>query len=195
MNQSIESRKRRQSVSTEQFFYFFLRMRKSEVRRIVGILQSSYPDETPAQLARRLVMSSSKMSLLGGSLLTLPLLMPGVGQALKLLGMVGATSMLTRMHLYMIVQIALLFGKDIDDTARVREMALVVAASGLVAASPMLVAGEFGLDPRYTLPIGALTAATTTQLIGHTAIALYSHGAKSADQLKEAIASGAAIAA
>lgn len=194
MNQSIDPGKRLQSVTTEQFFYFFLRMRKSEIRRIVGILQKRHPDEGPAQLARRLVSSSSAISLLGGSLLTIPLLLPGVGQALKLFGVVGATSMLTRMHLYLIMQIAMLFGKDLDDPARVRELALVIAASGLVAASPML-AAELDLDPRFGVPIGALTAAATTQLIGHTAIALYGRGAASMDALEEALASGPAIAA
>jgi hypothetical protein len=132
--------------------------------------------------------------MLGGSLLTLPLIMPGVGQALKLLGVVGATSMLTRMHLYMIMQIALLFGKDIDDTARAREMAVVVGAAGLAAASPLL-ARNLGLDPHYSLPVGTLTAAATTQLIGRTAIALYSRPDLTQEDLEEMIAEGAAVPA
>jgi len=194
LNDIAKNLQRRQSVSTEQFLYLFLRMRKSEVKRIVGILQARYPDEEPAQLARRLVASSTGLSALGGSLLTLPLLMPAVGQALKLLGVVGATSMLTRMHIYMIMQIALLFGKDIDDIARVREIALVVAACGLAAASPIL-ARNYGIEPRYSLPVGTLSAAMTTQLIGRTAIALYSRGASGANELEQAIAQGAKVAA
>jgi hypothetical protein len=179
LNESVGSGQHLQGLATEELFYFFLRMRKNEVRRIVGILQSRYPEETPAQLARRLIASKSALSMLGGSLLTLPLLMPGVGQALKLVGLVGATSMLTRMHLYMILEIALLFGKDIDDKARVSEMAAVVATTGLAAASPLL-ARNLGLDPRLSLPLGTLSAAAATQLIGRGAIALYarqqSHG-------------------
>jgi hypothetical protein len=194
LNDSIDIGKRLQSVTSEQFFYFFLRMRKGEVRRIVGILQNRYPDETPEQLARRLVSSSTRLSALGGSLLTLPLIMPGIGQALKLLGIVGATSMLTRMHLYMIMQIALLFGKDIDDTARVREMAAVVAASGLVAASPLL-ARNAGIEPNLSLPVGTLTAAAMTQVIGRTAIALYSRSSPTQEDLEEMITEGGPVSA
>ena len=190
MNESIDSSNRLQSVTTEQFLYLFLRMRKSEVRRIVGILQKRYPDEDPAQLARRLVSSSTRLSMLGGSLFTLPLLMPGIGNVLKLLGVVGASSMFTRMHIYMIMQIALLFGKDIDDVARVPEIALVVASSGLVAASPML-ASSYGVSLAYSLPVGTLTAAAATQLIGRAAIALYSRSSADTNELEEAIAQGA----
>lgn len=169
-------------------------MRKSEVKRIVGILQNRYPDEEPAQLARRLITSCTSLSALGGSLLTLPLLMPGIGQALKLLGVVGATSMFTRMHIYLIMQIALLFGKDIDDTARVREIAMVVATCGLVGASPIL-ARNYGLEPRHSLLVGTLAATATTQIIGRTAIALYSRGAAAEDEFEKAIAQGATTAA
>jgi hypothetical protein len=45
-------------------------------------------------------------------ILDLPTMIPGVGQALKILGFVGGTSALVRMHLYLILQIALLYGKD-----------------------------------------------------------------------------------
>lgn len=193
LNESTD-KQRLQSPITEQFFYFFLRVRKGEIRRMVGILQRQYPDESPEQLARRLVASKSKLSMLGGSLLSLPLLFPGVGQALKLFGVVGATSMLTRMHLYMIMEIALLFGKDIDDAARVPEMVAVVATTGLGAGAPMLVP-YLGLDPLQALPVGALGAAAATQLIGRTAIALYVRGAKAQDGIGEVTAQGAAIAA
>jgi hypothetical protein len=163
---------RLQSLAAEHFFYFFLRLRKGEVRRTVQLLQSRHPDEEPRQQAARLIASKSTLSLLGGSLLSLPLLLPSVGQALKLMGVVGATSMLTRMHLYLILEIALLFGKDIDDTARVPEMAAVVAATGLGAASPLLVK-TLELSPVFALPVGAISASAVTQLVGRAAIAYY----------------------
>jgi hypothetical protein len=172
LNEPVDSGQHLQGLATEEFFYFFLRMRKNEVRRIVGILQSRYPEEAPEQLARRLIASKSALSMLGGSLLTLPLVMPGMSQALKLLGLVGVTSMLTRMHLYMILEIALLFGKDIDEKARVPEMAAVVATTGLAAASPLL-ARNLGLEPQLSLPVGTIATAAATQLIGRSAIALY----------------------
>jgi hypothetical protein len=106
-------------------------------------------------------------------LLHLPLLFPGIGQALKLLGVVGATSLLTRMHLYLILEIALVFGKDIDDQARVPEMVAVVAATGASAATPWLVQA-LELHPLYALPAGSLSTAAVSRLIGESAIRFYS---------------------
>jgi hypothetical protein len=168
-----------QSLATDQFFYFFLRLRKGEIRRTVQVLQSRYPDESPAQLAQRLIESKATLSLIGGTLLHLPLLFPGIGQALKLLGVVGATSLLTRMHLYLVLEIALVFGKDIDDQARVPEMAAVVAATGASAATPWLVQ-TLELHPLYALPAGSLSAAAMSRLIGESAIRFYSQSAHGA---------------
>jgi hypothetical protein len=100
------------------------------------------------------------------------MLMPGVGQVLKLIGMVGGMSALTRMHLYLILEIALVYGKDIDDSARVPEMAAVVAATGLAAASPMLV-HVLEWQPLYALPVGGLAASGMTRLIGDSTIRFY----------------------
>lgn len=160
---------RLQSLTTEQFFYFFLRLRKGEVRRTVQLLISRYPDESPEQLAMRLIIAKSRLALIGGALFHLPILMPGIGPALKVFGFVGATSMLTRMHLYLILEIALVFGKDIDDTARVPEMAAVVSATGLGATAPLLVQA-FELNPLYAVPAGAISTTAVTQLIGRSAI-------------------------
>jgi hypothetical protein len=163
-----------QGLATDQFFYFFLRLRKSEVRRTVLALQARYPQETPEQLARRLIASHARLTLLGGALFHLPLLMPGIGQAFKLAGFVGGASMLTRMHLYLILEIALLFGKDIDDRARVPELAAVLAATGLGAAAPLLLPSlKLNLHPLYSLPIAGLSTSAVTHLIGYTAIGFY----------------------
>jgi len=70
------------------------------------------------------------------------------------------------------LEIALAFGKDIDDRARVPEMAAVVAATGLGSATPFLFR-SFGLTPIYSIPFGALSTAAVTQLIGRSAIAFY----------------------
>ena len=166
-------RQKLQSLSTEEFFYFFLRLRKGEIRRTVAMLRERYPSETERQLAARLIRSKARLSLLGGTLLNLPVLLPGAGLLLKMIGIVGATSMLTRLHLYLILEIALVFGNDIDDQARVAEMAAVVAATGLGIAAPLLVR-VFGLHPVYSLPAGGLSATATTRLIGYTAVRFYS---------------------
>ena len=148
-------------------------MRKGEIRRTVQALKERYPDESQAQLARRLINSKAILSLVGGSLIHLPLFFPGIGQALKLLGVVGATSLLTRMHLYLILEIALIYDRDIDDSARVPEMLAVVAATGLSATSPLVVRA-LDLHPYYALPAGGLSAVATARLIGESAINYYS---------------------
>jgi hypothetical protein len=161
-----------QSVLTEEFFYFFLRLRKARVRKVVEALQARCPEETPEQLARRLIAAQSQLSFLGGTLLHLPMLIPGLGQTLQLLGVVGGASCLTRMHLYLIMEIALLFGRDIDDRARVPEMVAVVAATGLAAGTPWLL-NAVDLNPPLSLPAAGLTAAGLAWLIGERAIQLY----------------------
>lgn len=162
-----------QSLLLEDFFYFFLRLRKERVRKLVKMMQERHPEETPEGLARRLIASSSTLSFIGGTLTHLPALLPGIGQALTLLGFVGGASALTRMHLYLILEIALVYGKDIDDDARVPEMAAVVAATGAAAAAPLLV-HVLELNPLYALPAGGLTATALTHLIGESAIRMYS---------------------
>ncbi len=164
-----------QSQFTDDFFYFFLRVRKERIRKVVHRLKGQYPDESPEQLARRLTSSRSTLSFLGGSLLHLPMLLPGIGQAWKFLGFVGGASALTRMHLYLILEIALLFGKDIDDQSRVPEMTAVIAATGIAAGTPFLVS-LLEFNPIYALPAAALSSVTVTQLIGESAIRLYREG-------------------
>ena len=98
---------------------------------------------------------------------------PGIGQALKIAGVVGATSMLTRMHLYLILEIADLFGQDIDDKARVPEMIAVVSATAVGTMVPPLLVLSLQVNPVYSIPAGAISAAGVTQSIGRTAIAYY----------------------
>lgn len=189
MNHPNEPDRHQQGLATEEFFYFFLRLRKGEVRRSVQALRERYPEETPEQLTRRLVAAKTGLALAGGALLYVPALIPGAGQAIQLLGVVGATSMLTRMHLYLILEIAHVYGRDIDDSARVPEMLAVVAATGLGAAAPMLVK-TLGLAPVYSVPAGALSCAAVTQAIGQAAIRYYGHDAAAAPEAE--VAEGAA---
>jgi hypothetical protein len=175
MTSDIAGAETRQSMMTEDFFYFFLRLRKERIRKSVQACRARYPEETPEGLARQLIASSSALSFMGGTLMHLPMLIPGIGQALKLLGFVGGASALTRMHLYLILEIALVYGKDIDAQERVPEMAAVVAATGLAVSTPLLV-HVLELNPLYALPAAGLAATTVTRLIGESAIRMYGGG-------------------
>lgn len=178
----------RQSRFTDDFFYFFLRLRKDRIRKVVADVNDRYPDETVEQRARRLVEDQTQLSLLGGLILDLPTMIPGIGHALKILGFVGGTSALVRMHLYLILQIALLYGRDIDDQARVPEMAAVVAGTGLAVGAPYL-ADALGVHPLLSMVTGSLAAVSMSRLIGESAIRYYSQP----EEVREATAPAASV--
>jgi hypothetical protein len=166
-----------QSILTEEFFYFFLRLRKTRVRKVVEAIRARFPEDTPEQLARRLIAAQSQLSFIGGAILNLPVLIPGLGLTLQLLGVVGGGACLTRMHLYLILEIALLYGKDIADKARVPEMAAVVAGTGLAVGTPFLMQA-LDVNPLVSLPAAGLTASAVARLIGEAAIRLYGNASE-----------------
>ena len=161
-----------QGLATDQFFYFFLRLRKNEVKRVVQRAHSLYPSDSPERLARRLINTQSTLSFMAGALLHIPFLLPATGNALKFVGFAGGTSIMTRMHLYLILEIAHIYGHDVDDRARVPEMMAIIASSGLAAGAPMLVQ-RMGWAPMVAIPTAGLTVAAITQIVGNAAISYY----------------------
>jgi len=135
-------------------------------------IRELYPNDSTEQLARRLISSKAQLSIVSGALTHLPMLVPGIGQALQLIGLVGGTTVMTRMHLYLILEIALLYEKDIDDAARLPEIAGVASAVALGTAAPLLVQ-LLDLNPLYALPAGAISAAAVTLVVGESAIRMY----------------------
>ena len=159
-------------MSVDKLLYFFLGLRKGEIRRRVEALRKRHPDETPQQLSRRVVAAQRPLSLLGGALLELPMLLPAMGPGLKLIGVAGAASTLVRMHMAMILEIALVHGFDIDDRARLKEMAVVLAATGAASGAPALGRAR-GLRMPQSLVVGTFAVLTVSELIGRSAIAYY----------------------
>ena len=143
------------------------------IRKVVADINARFPAESVEQRARRLIADQTRLSLLGGLILDLPAMIPGVGHALQILGFVGGTSALVRMHLYLILQIALLYGNDIDDQARVPEMLAVVAGTSLAVGAPF-VADVLGLHPLWSMITGSLAVLSMSRLIGKSAIRYYS---------------------
>ncbi len=172
-NMAAQDADSRQGILADQFFYFFLRLRKERIRKVVEAVNARYPEESTEQKARRLISVQTPLSFLGGSLMHLPRLIPGLGYAFEFLGIVGGTSALSRMHLYLILEIALLYGKNIDDEARVPEMLSVVAATGL-AAGVSLLCGALDIHALLPLPVGGISASAAARMIGEEAIRLYS---------------------
>ncbi|MFZ0051365.1 MAG: hypothetical protein WAK96_06280 [Desulfobaccales bacterium] len=163
----------KQSHLTDDFLYFFLRVRKDRIRKVVANINDRYPEEAVEQRARRLIDAQTQLSFLGGLILDLPAMIPVIGHALKILGFVGGTAALVRMHLYLILEIALLYGKDIDDETRVPEMAAVVAGTGVAVGAPF-VADVLGFHPLVSMATGGVAALTVSRLIGESAIRYFS---------------------
>ena len=161
-------------LSMEEFFYFFLGLRKSEVRKEVHMLQELYPDENPRQLARRCIAAQWPLSLLGGALLHVPALVP-LGSALKLVGIATGASVMIRLNMTLLLQIALLHGHDIDDRARLKEMAAIIAASALNSSSSMF-PHLLDLNPYYKAVMGGATVMSANQLIGEAALLYFGRG-------------------
>lgn len=161
-----------QSRLTDDFFYFFLRLRKDRIRKVVANINARFPEESLEQRARRLIDDQTQLSLLGGLILDLPSAIPIIGPALKVLGFVGGAAALVRMHLYLILEIALLYGHDIEDQARVPEMIAVVAGTGLAVSTPFIT-DALGLHPLLSVATGGLAAVAMARIIGESAIRYY----------------------
>jgi hypothetical protein len=162
-----------QGHTTDKFFYFFMGLRKGEIRRRVKKLQDEFPNESPEQLARELIAAQIPLSLLGGTLIHAPMYIPGIGPVVKMFGVAGGATVIIRMHLTLILEIAMLFGHDIDEKHRLKEMAAVVAASGLVSGST-LVSEYFALKPYLAILAGGMSITLLSQVIGEAAIRYYS---------------------
>jgi hypothetical protein len=161
-----------QGLSMDKFFYFFAGLRKGEIRQRVAALRRDHPDESPEQLARRLVKAHVPLSVMTGLLLHLPMLVPGVGQVVRLLGMAGTAAAVMQLQMALILEIALCFGRDIDDRSRLTELAVVMAAAGLTSGTPLLVKA-LGLRPWLGIPSGTAAATALNQLVGEAAIRYY----------------------
>jgi hypothetical protein len=87
--------------------------------------------------------------------------------------MAGGTAVMMRINMSLILEIALLFGHDIDEHARVKEMAAVIALTGLSSGTSMI-PEILAMKPYYKFAIGGFTVATVSQLlIGEAAIRYY----------------------
>lgn len=163
---------RKMGVAMDKFFFFFFGLRRSLVRERITELKRDYPDESPEQLARRLIDADTTLSLSGGALLHLPMFAPDIGSALRLVGLAAVASPMTAMHVYLILEIALLFGRDIDDPARVPELLAIITASGLISGTPWLLR-SMGLNPLLAVPVGTLTVMAARRLVVEAAISYY----------------------
>ena len=180
MKQDIAVAPKQWGLATEKYFYFFMGLRKGEIRKQVAMMKSRYPDDSPHELSKRFVASQTPLSLLSGALFHAPMFVPTIGPAIKLLGIAAGSSLLMRLNMTLVLQIALIFGHDIDSSARLKELAAIIAASGLAMYTSQLPQlADFSLQQKGI--IGGAAVMTTSQLIGETAIRYYSRAGTAED--------------
>jgi hypothetical protein len=172
-------------LTAEKFFYFFMGLRKGEIRKQVQMMKVRYPDDDPARLARRFVAAQTPLSLLGGTLMHLPMLVPALGPPLKLVGIAMGSSVMIRLNMTLLLQIALLYGHDIDDRARLKEIAAIIAASGLASGTSLL-PYLLKQDPRTKAILGGASVMTVSQLLGAAAIRYYGRDAGTENHVEPA---------
>ena len=162
-------------LSYERYFYYFMGLRKGELTKDMAMLREQYPDDDTHQLARRVVKAQAPLSLLGGAVLHVPLLIPSVSPVLKFLGIATGTAVMVILNMTMLLSIALLYGHDIYDRARLKEMFVIVLASGVAGGSSLLpYVNTLKLNQRAL--IGGASVMTVSQLIGEAAIRYYRKG-------------------
>lgn len=179
-------------LAMEKFFYFFMGLRKGEIRKQVAMMKALYPEDDAHRMARRFVGSQAPLSLLGGALLQAPKLIPATAPpVLKLLGIATGASVMVRLNMTLLLQIALLFGHDIDDRARLKEMAAIIAATGLAGGASLL-PQLAALTPTYKALAGGAAIAAVSQALGEAAIAYYGGAAEDLDSISAQIGIAAA---
>ena len=157
-------------LATEKFFYYCMGLRKGDMRGQVAAMKSRYPNDTPERLARRFIAAQVPLSMVSGALVHLPTVIPVAGPAFRFLGLASGTTLMMVLNMTLVMQIALIFGYDIDDKARIKELLAVIAATGLASGSTALVPRLASLRPRLKAVVGGAAIMTTSQLVGEIAL-------------------------
>ena len=165
-------------LATEKFFFYYMGLRKGDLRNQVSIMQSRYPDESPEKLARKFISAQIPLSLAGSALIHIPTVVPTLGPAFRFMGLASGTTIMVVLNMTLIMQIALLYGYDINDRARLKELLAVVAATGLASSSTALIPQLAALTPGLKALTGGATIMTASQLIGEIAIRYFSREKK-----------------
>ena len=109
-------------LATEKFFYYCMGLRKGDMRKQVEMMRGRYPNDTAV--------------------------IPVAGPAFRFLGMASGTTMMMILNMTLVMQIALIFGYDLDDRARVKELAAVIAATAAATSCTAVVPQLASLRPR-----------------------------------------------
>ena len=137
----------------------------AKIEAHVSKLQSQYPDETPNQIAHRLIIAKSWE---GGRLGLLTNIIPPVAALFMGIELVATTKLQTEM----VYEIASAYGLDLDEPARRGE---VLAIFGLSLGADVLKTGLTVVEiiPGIGAVVGASTNAAMLYVLGQTACRFY----------------------
>jgi len=162
------------SLATEKFFYYCMGLRKGVISQEVAIMQAQYPNDTPERLARRFIAAQIPLSMVSSALVHIPAVIPVAGPAFRFLGLASGTTLMMVLNMTLAMQIALIFGYDLDDRARIKELLAVITATGLASGSTSVVPQLSSLRPGLRAVAGSATIMTASQLIGEIALKYFS---------------------
>lgn len=168
-------------LATEKFFYYCMGLRKGDMRSQVAKMKARYPDDTPERLARRFITAQAPLSMVSSALIHLPAMVPALGPAFRFLGTASGTTLMMILNMTLVMQIALIYGYDLDDRARVKELLAVIAATAAATSSTVVIPQLASLRPRPKALAGSAVIMTTAQLIGEIALKYFSRKQIAAD--------------
>ena len=168
-------------LATEKFLYYCMGLRKGDLRRQVEAMQAHYPNDTPERLARRFIAAQTPLSMVGSVLIHLPAVIPVAGPAFRFLGVASGTTLMMLLNMTLVMQIALIFGHDLDDPARLKELTAVIAATAAASGATFLVPQLASLRPGFRAVAGSAAIMTTSQLVGEIAVRYFKRSQAAAD--------------
>ena len=157
-------------LATEKFLCYCMGLRKADLRAQVAMMKARHPDDSPERLARRFIAAQTPLSMVGSALIHLPNVVPALGPAFRFFGLASGTTLMMIFNMTLVMQIAHIFGHDLDDKARVKELMAAIAATAAASSSTLLFPPAAALSPRWRALLGSAAIMASAQLIGEAAL-------------------------
>jgi len=116
----------------------FSRLDKEKIAESVRRLIEKHPGEDEQKLVKRLISRSSRLSGAVGIVGSIPALLPGPGLAISVIGMVPEEMYLIRRKCTMLLQIACIYGFDLEAEERLYEIIALAGGPSKVVEAMMV---------------------------------------------------------
>ena len=152
-------------IGLDWLMTFLGRVNTAEVKANVAQMRSQYPDETPSQIAQRLIVAKTWQ---GGRVGLLTNIVPPIAALFLGIELIATTKLQTEM----VYEIAAAYGLDLDEPTRRGE---AMAIFGLSLGADVLKTGLTIVEiiPGIGAVVGASTSAAMLYVLGQTACRFY----------------------